>query len=183
MKTKQVYIASKTKYADMWRAHRAQNFALASTWVDEAGVGETADFGELWGRITSEISTCAGLILYVRPVDIGTLKGAFVEAGMALAFGKPIIVWAAGVPINPETMAPLGSWIKHPLVKAVINQEVLRTAELQDLCNKHFELGLPDAIDIQTFIPCSSCTPGQSCWTGSTLCNKTVIVAKTPSSN
>jgi len=109
------YVASRVKHAEMWKALRAKNYPIISTWIDEAGDGETGDFAELWERITKEISKSDGLILYVENEDF-PLKGAFVEVGIAIAFNRPIFVVLPGVKLEGRTMRPVGSWLKHDLV-------------------------------------------------------------------
>lgn len=90
-------------------------FKEASSWIDEAGAGETTNLGELWTRIEAEISASERLILYVEPEDF-PLKGALIEVGMAIAHRIPIHVVAPGVVLEPRSMRPIGSWVRHPLV-------------------------------------------------------------------
>ena len=100
-----VYVASKTKHAGKWLALRASGLAVNSTWIDEAGVGESACFIDLWIRCVREASRADALLLYVEPGDV--LKGALVEVGAALGCGVPVHVVGA----------PDGSWVNHPLVR------------------------------------------------------------------
>jgi hypothetical protein len=88
-----IYIASKTKHAWLWRDLRAAGAPIISTWIDEAGEGESADLHDLWERCISESRGCKTLIVYREPNDV--LKGAWVEIGAALANGKP--VYAVGL--------------------------------------------------------------------------------------
>lgn len=53
--------------------------------------------------------------LYAEAGDF-PLKGAFIEVGMALSAGVPVVVVAPGVAIEPRSMRPIGSWMAHPLV-------------------------------------------------------------------
>lgn len=46
-----VYFASKVKHAHRWLALRAAGVKTASSWIDEAGEGETADYAELSERL------------------------------------------------------------------------------------------------------------------------------------
>ena len=112
-----LYVASRASLPErpaMWRSLRDQGWRIVSTWIDEAGEGQTLDYADLWTRIESEIRACDGLILYAEPDDF-PLKGAMVEVGMALAMGKPV---AAVLPdcsyIDARTMRPVGSWLCHP---------------------------------------------------------------------
>jgi nucleoside 2-deoxyribosyltransferase len=72
---------------------RAAGAPIISTWIDEAGEGESADLHDLWGRCISESKNCDALIVYREPEDV--LKGAWVEIGAALAVGRP--VYAVGL--------------------------------------------------------------------------------------
>lgn len=89
-----IYIASKVKHADRWRTLRDDyGDPIISTWIDEAGVGESASLEDLWRRCVHEASTAAALIIYCEPDEV--LKGAWVELGAALASGVP--VFAVGI--------------------------------------------------------------------------------------
>jgi hypothetical protein len=82
-----IYVASKTKHAEMWRLLRT-NMHIESTWIDEAGEGETDDYSELAARCLREVQSSSALVLYCQPGDV--LKGALIEVGAALAFGIPV---------------------------------------------------------------------------------------------
>ncbi len=88
-----IYIASKTRHAHLWRDLRDAGAPIISTWIDEAGEGESADLNDLWERCISESKSCQALIVYREPEDV--LKGAWVEIGAALAVGNP--VYAVGL--------------------------------------------------------------------------------------
>jgi len=116
-----VYVASRASLperVDMWRAYRAEGADILSTWIDEAGEGETDSFGELWSRIEAEIRAADRLVLYAELEDF-PLKGALVEAGMAIGMGKPVFVVLPRILLEPRSMRPLGSWAAHPLVRMV----------------------------------------------------------------
>ena len=83
-----VYFASKVKHAHRWLALRAAGVKTASSWIDEAGEGETADYAELSKRCLEEIAGAGRLVLYCEPDEI--LKGAILEAGAALMAGVPV---------------------------------------------------------------------------------------------
>lgn len=102
-----IYIASKTIHADKWRKLRSVGWPIISTWIDEAGIGETSDFTDLWRRCIAEASNAAVLFLYREPGE--QLKGAFVECGAALASGVPVIATGCGA----------FSLVSHPLVTQV----------------------------------------------------------------
>ena len=113
-----LYVASRATIAErsaMWRRLRDQGVPINSTWIDEAGDGETACFTELWGRITDEISRSSALILYAEESDF-PLKGALTEAGIAIGLGKRVGVVTPGVAYEARSMRPIGSWVSHPLV-------------------------------------------------------------------
>ena len=89
-----IYVASKVAHAELWRDLRQwENEPIISTWIDEAGVGESASLEDLWRRCVHEASHAGALIIYRRPDDV--LKGAWVELGAALASGVP--VFAVGI--------------------------------------------------------------------------------------
>ncbi|MBX5206736.1 hypothetical protein [Rhizobium sp. NZLR11] len=88
-----IYIASKTKHAERWRILRHLGEPIISTWIDEAGAGESSDLADLWRRCIAEASAAQVLILYREPEDV--LKGGWVELGAALASGVP--VFAVGI--------------------------------------------------------------------------------------
>jgi len=112
-----IYVASRAipERVAMWLAMREQGFNVTSTWINEAGPGETASFPDLWQRIIAEIGRSSRFVLYAETQDF-PLKGALVEAGAAIALGKPVICVLPGVVLEPRNMRPLGSWAQHPLV-------------------------------------------------------------------
>lgn len=113
------YIASRASLPERsaaWRRLRdVDGWKITSSWIDEAGAGETPDLGALWTRIESEIAQSERLILYVETDDF-PLKGALIEVGMAIAHKIPIRVVAPGVVLDPNSLRPIGSWVRHPLV-------------------------------------------------------------------
>ena len=114
-----VYVASRASIPErsaMWRRYRKLWVPIISSWIDEAGEGETNDFAELWARIISEIGQSSVLVLYAEEQDF-PLKGALIEAGIALGMGKPVYVALPGVALEGRTCRPVGSWIRHPLVR------------------------------------------------------------------
>lgn len=84
-----IYFASKTTHAERWRAIRATGRRVVSTWIDEAGVGETSSFEDLWKRCITEASQADYLIVFRQPGEV--LKGAFVEVGAALSSGRKVL--------------------------------------------------------------------------------------------
>ncbi|MFY2597169.1 hypothetical protein ACOTHJ_12965 [Achromobacter xylosoxidans] len=119
-----IYGASRASIPErpaMWRQLREEGWPIISTWIDEADVGATGDFAELWARIEREIRQAAGLMLYAEASDF-PLKGALIEVGIALGAGKPVAVVAPDVEIQGPDFRPLGSWIAHPRVKVFRNR-------------------------------------------------------------
>lgn len=99
-----IYVASKTAHAAVWRDLRAIGHPIISTWIDEAGAGETSDFTDLWHRCIGEAARADVTVLYHEPGEV--LKGAFIELGAALASGRRVFVVGD----------PPGTWPAHPLV-------------------------------------------------------------------
>lgn len=114
----QIYVASRASVPErgaMWREFRANGVAITSSWIDEDGEGQTQSMAELWERITEEIRRADRLVLYAEAGDF-PLKGAFIEAGIALGMGKSVTVCLPNVSLDPRNCRPIGSWIMHPLV-------------------------------------------------------------------
>lgn len=110
-----IYVASRVHHAQMWKRLRLE-YPIVSTWIDEAGPGETKDFDDLWERIRKEIASARAFVLYAVAQDF-PLKGALIEAGMAVALEKPVYVALEGVELEPRSMRPIGSWVLHSLVR------------------------------------------------------------------
>lgn len=84
-----VYVASKTKHAEMWKdLRRSGKVRVISTWIDEAGKGESIDRADLAARCIQEVIASDCLIVYYEEGEY--FKGAFIEIGAALAAEKPI---------------------------------------------------------------------------------------------
>lgn len=88
-----IYVASKAKYGPEWVAMREAGAPIIATWINESEVGDTVDWSGLWERCITESRSAAALVLICRDGDI--LKGAWTEAGAALAAGVP--VFACGI--------------------------------------------------------------------------------------
>lgn len=111
-----IYVASRASVPDrpaMWQALRDGGWNIQSSWIDEAGEGETHCFSDLWVRIEAEIRLSVGVILYAHGDDF-PLKGALVEAGMALGMGKRVAVVLKSCDLDLVSLRPLGSWAMHP---------------------------------------------------------------------
>lgn len=121
------YIASRASLparAARWKHLRdIEGWHIVSSWIDEAGEGETEDFGELWLRIEAEVKSAERVIFYAEAEDF-PLKGAYLEAGIAISAGVPVFVVTPGVVIEPGSCRPVGSWVNHPLVRVVPSIEL-----------------------------------------------------------
>ncbi len=110
-----LYIASRVRHAASWIELRKDGVPISSSWINGVGPGETADLGELWSRILTEIRGSDALLFYAAASDF-PLKGALVEVGVALAYGLPVFVVLEDVELD-DFYRPVGSWIRHPLVR------------------------------------------------------------------
>ena len=123
-----IYVALRVRWAAKWRNLRdVGGYPITSTWIDEAGEGETKDLGELWARVLSEVTSCTGIVVYAEPGDF-PLKGALVEAGIALGAARTIIVCLPDVKLEERSCRPIGSWINHP---AVVRNDFVISALMQ----------------------------------------------------
>lgn len=109
---KGVYTASKTVHAPLWKQWRDEGVPVISTWIDEAGPGESTSLEDLWVRCVAEASRARLLVVYRESGEV--LKGAFVEVGAALASGVPVL--AVG---DFDGM----SFIQHPFVRMATLEE------------------------------------------------------------
>lgn len=116
-----IYVASRASVPErpaMWRELRRSGWQIVSSWIDEAGVGETDDFADLWDRIVREIASANKVVLYAAQDDF-PLKGAILECGIAIGMGKPVIVCLPGVKVEGPSFRPIGSWIAHRGVRRI----------------------------------------------------------------
>lgn len=128
-----IYIASKTKHAERWR-QIASVHPVSSTWIYEAGQGETNDFDDLWWRCLREASTSKALVVYREPGEV--LKGAWVEVGAALAHGVPV----HAVGLDEFTIAKYRGITHHATMK-----DAMRAA-LKEPARRPVTAPLPDAV-------------------------------------
>lgn len=113
-----IYIASRASIperAALWREYRRRGVPITSSWIDEDGEGQTQSFTDLWDCITYEIAQADRLVLYAETDDF-PLKGALIEAGIALGMKREVTVCLPNVELHPRSFRPIGSWIAHPLV-------------------------------------------------------------------
>jgi hypothetical protein len=85
-----VYIASRTRHAPKWRELRDSGYPILSTWIDEAGPGQTTDYSDLMHRCVAEAATAAALIVYAEGDDVLGWKGVWFEMGAACASDVPV---------------------------------------------------------------------------------------------
>lgn len=94
-----VYIASKLHYASQFRGYRKSwaldGINLHARWFDQAELETNGsltpdEFRIFWAVDEEDVKEADALILYAAPSD--KLRGALVEAGMAIAWGKLVIV-------------------------------------------------------------------------------------------
>jgi len=114
------YTASKLEKAPMWK--RLQDewpFEFTARWFQYhvGKVPDTPSFAKFfWQEGEQDVRRSDVVICYCEGGDV--LRGALVEVGIAIAWGKPVIV----VGDNPST----GTWSYHPLVFRVATLEEAR---------------------------------------------------------
>jgi hypothetical protein len=82
------YVASKVKHTQLWRGLRERGCNITASWIDEAEEGQTASYSELAERCLRDIKVSRFVVLYCKHGEL--LKGALIEAGMALALNKEV---------------------------------------------------------------------------------------------
>ena len=105
-----IYIASKMHHAERWRGlydelpdvHICSHWPFLEPFVHPSG--ENAR--KFWHDDVQDISDCHALIVYAEEGE--KLRGALVEAGIAIGMGRPVIV----VGEHPD----FGTWSFHPKV-------------------------------------------------------------------
>lgn len=115
-----VYVASRVRHAAMWQLERERGARITSSWIDEAGEGETASLSELWERITREVLSSERLVFFATEGD-PPFKGAFIEIGIALGAGIPVTAVIDRIELEPRSFRPIGSWLNHPLVTMALS--------------------------------------------------------------
>lgn len=106
---KRVYFASKLKHAPMWRKLCAENNHIIAhaRWLKHSTLGtpDTPDNARrFWIEDEEDILTADIVVVYAEPSE--HLRGALVEAGLAIANRKTLIV----VGQHPD----YGTWQYHP---------------------------------------------------------------------
>lgn len=116
-----VYPASRASIKErvlMWRELKLKGAIFVASWINIDVLDIT--YTQLWENILQEIKKADKLVLYVEKTDL-PLKGAFVEAGIAIALGKKVVIVCPDIDINPIDFNPIGSWASHPLVSFTKN--------------------------------------------------------------
>lgn len=110
MSVRNFYVSSKLCHRPMWLRKFPHN--ISCTWLAGEDNLDSDSWGPMWDKYLKEVQECTDFVMYVEEGEI--LKGALIEAGMALACGKPIqIVWAGDFN-GLRNIA--GSWITHDSV-------------------------------------------------------------------
>jgi hypothetical protein len=115
-----IYVASRTRYADLWKTLRLAGAPIISSWIDASvrslidaeeeqhpgNVLSAEEYKLLWEWCIKEVKCADVLILFYHPSD-QYVKGALVEVGAALACDIPVLYVG---PFNHF------SFTHHPLV-------------------------------------------------------------------
>ncbi len=128
-----VYVASKCSHAPMWcrlreEVKESNEIRIISTWLDEAGPGQSKDLEDLAFRCLKEAATADAVILYCEEGEI--LKGALLEAGAALANDVP--VYCVGFcPSISQAFRKHPMWHEAGTIGEAVS--IIRTRQLQRL--------------------------------------------------
>ena len=113
-----VYTASQFHHAPFWREICALSPQIHchARWLKHAALGTpdtAANAGEFWAQDEQDVRDADAVLVYAAPGD--RLRGALVEAGIAIAAGVPVIV----VGEHDD----YGTWQYHPGVTRVADLE------------------------------------------------------------
>ena len=115
-----LYVASRMDHRGMWkhlrREWRAEGIAIVSSWIDVNDNHESQSplaFSGAWIGNVREITEAKALLCFGEGKDV--LRGALVEAGVAIGQHKPVIIVDSEVPADGRHPR-WGSWQYHPLV-------------------------------------------------------------------
>jgi nucleoside 2-deoxyribosyltransferase len=106
-----VYFASKLHHAEKWRAlcRSTPDIQCHARWLKHVAMGtpdRPEDAPDFWQQDEQDVRDADAVIVYAEGDD--QLRGALVEAGMAIAYGVPVIV------IGEHPF--YGTWQYHPSV-------------------------------------------------------------------
>lgn len=128
MTVERLYLSSRVHHAPRWRQLRDEaGWPIVASWIDESGPLESSSVEALWIRAFDEAGCASRVILYAEPDDF-PLKGALIEVGAAIALGVPVFLVLPGVELEARNDRPIGSWIRHGLVRRCETLEEARTA-------------------------------------------------------
>jgi hypothetical protein len=124
-----VYFASKLAYRDLWKKYDGFSprvIESVTRWVDYVLDSETQGFDynvlrcrQGWIANEEDIRAANVVIVFAGFDGADVLRGALVEAGMAIALGKPVVVVGES--------DSYGTWQHHPSVH--------KASTLVDACN------------------------------------------------
>lgn len=111
-----IYGASKLKHAPLWKWLREEwpevHFVSRWPWDHVGKVPDTPEFARVfWKEDQEDVSHADVLVVYAELED--KLRGALVEAGMAIMHGIPVLL--VGPPHHPD----FSTWQYHPQVHRV----------------------------------------------------------------
>lgn len=110
-----VYPSSKVRHAPMWRRLQQEvpHVFFNARWIKRAESQEEMDsyeLAELWRECQQDVKDADLLLIYAEDGD--QLKGAFVEVGMALAYGVKVMF------VTPvEDWHAFGTWMHGTAVQ------------------------------------------------------------------
>ncbi len=95
MRNPTVYTASKTRHANIWRKLRDNGILnIIATWINVDENDRNFDWEKLWIDCASESAAADITLVYLEDGD--TLRGAYVEMGIAIASGRTVFL------VNPH---------------------------------------------------------------------------------
>lgn len=115
---RKVYFASKLAKGPLWRGLKEPGIFAHARWLrhNKVGTPDEAEFAsEFWLEDHEDVRDADAVVVYAEEGE--HLRGALVEAGIALALGVPVYV----VGPHPD----YGTWQYHP---GVIRVDILRQA-------------------------------------------------------
>jgi nucleoside 2-deoxyribosyltransferase len=105
-----IYLASKMQHAERWRQEYVRkDVHIVSRWpfLEPSIDCEVSNCRKFWQDDVADIQSADAVVVYAEEGE--KLRGALVEAGIAIGLGKLVIV----VGEHPD----YGTWSHHPLVK------------------------------------------------------------------
>jgi nucleoside 2-deoxyribosyltransferase len=107
-----IYPASKLRHGPMWRAlcDKTPAVQFHARWLKHNKIGtpdSSSEARQFWMQDVQDIKDADCVFIYAEPED--RLRGALVEAGIALALGIPVYV----IGEHPD----YGTWQHHPNVR------------------------------------------------------------------